>query len=1002
MHQVPMTYKKPDNKMYYFLAVLFILTLAIVIYIVRHQTNSIISDLTFQQAQTANQAFYHYLQELGDRVLTRVEFAAKNESIIKNLEQENYELLGSDLRKLDLGIDFAGICDENGIIIARMHSGLTGDDVSGHQDISFVMRTGQKSGSISIVPTTGSLAVSASAPVYDGGRLLGIINCNYDLTKNEYVDAFRERTGCEAAIFLGDTRISSTAKDQFGSRNTGLAADEFIAETVLRHKQNYLGELELNGKMYGACYSPLVSGGEVIGMLFTGIDIEEILGKQRTMNYWIILSVIIGIAATVLFMTVSSIVSKKYAHEIEKELKQQVLMASISRSFLSDADIDTLLTNTLGMIGEFMEIPQALFFRLDEDEKNLTCSNEWINPALEMQSRIGSKLPLMEPMLSIITGLKPGVGKDSCLSSNDPVFKKAMSPYRVNFKNYITTPVFIKGRMYAVIDFSREDDGRDWNESEISLVTLFASTLSGVFERDAMERQTSIVERSPYIIFYSDLNGTLAYTNPAASVTTGYTRDEIIAGGMNLIFDEKTVQDIKKIYIPLTLANGSDHREFVLRCKNGSARILEINSFIAEGGIVAAIAIDLTETRALESELITAKNQAEKASRAKSEFLSRMSHEMRTPMNAIIGLTDLAMETDEMQKIKSYLGKTGGASKHLLGIINDILDMTSIESGHFDLVYGPFSLEKMIIDAVNIVDFNASQKKQNLSVQIDDQIPTSIISDEQQLRKVVINLLLNAVKFTPPGGNINLGSKVTNMSGENYVIRIWIEDNGIGIAPEAQGRLFQPFEQADGGVTRKYGGTGLGLFISKKIIEQMGGKIWVESEPGRGSKFSFTIIVKRENTEIRPEDSGYGTANAKDGKKNSEAKTILMAEDVEINRYIVQEMLADVKLKIECAENGKQAVEMFTSDPEKYSLILMDINMPEMDGYTATHKIRVFDESRKKRIPVIAMTANVYQEDIEKCLEAGMDDHIGKPVDIEDLINKIDKYIGPKNSIRSN
>jgi CheY-like chemotaxis protein/anti-sigma regulatory factor (Ser/Thr protein kinase) len=270
-----------------------------------------------------------------------------------------------------------------------------------------------------------------------------------------------------------------------------------------------------------------------------------------------------------------------------------------------------------------------------------------------------------------------------------------------------------------------------------------------------------------------------------------------------------------------------------------------------------------------------------------------------------------------------------------------------------------------------------------------------LIGDDQRLAQVITNLLSNAVKFTPEEGNITLDSRLLSETNEMCRIEISVTDTGIGITDENKKRLFESFEQADAGIARNFGGTGLGLPISKRIVELMDGNIWVESQTGKGSKFFFSVLLKRaDNSEYH------------DGKDNNiinayadfTGRTILLAEDVEINREIVMTLLEPTKLIIECAENGTAAVRMFTEAPDKYDLIFMDIQMPEMDGYEATQTIRAFERNlsmaNPKWIPIIAMTANVFREDVERCLEAGMNDHLKKPIDLNSLINILKKYLG--------
>ena len=398
-------------------------------------------------------------------------------------------------------------------------------------------------------------------------------------------------------------------------------------------------------------------------------------------------------------------------------------------------------------------------------------------------------------------------------------------------------------------------------------------------------------------------------------------------------------------------------------------------------------AVDITE-------LLAAKEQAEQGSRSKSEFLSRMSHEMRTPMNAIIGMTGIAKNSDDPAKKEYCLDRIDEASRHLLGVINDVLDMSKIEADKFELSFTEFSFEHMLSGALNVVKFRIDEKQQEFSTVINPAVPAFLVGDEQRLIQVITNLLSNAVKFTPEGGAIRLEAGVTSVKEGVYTLRVEVVDSGIGISKEAQGNLFRSFEQADGSITRKYGGTGLGLVISKRIVQLMGGDIWVESELGKGSAFIFTFNAEEgyeSGPGALPEPSGDQIADEKDN--SFEGKTALLAEDVEINREIILSMLEGTKLAIDCVENGEEAVEAFKADPGKYDLIFMDMQMPEVDGLEATRRIRALGVPEAEKAPIIAMTANVFREDIEKCLAAGMNDHIGKPIDYHDLMRKIKKYL---------
>ena len=415
---------------------------------------------------------------------------------------------------------------------------------------------------------------------------------------------------------------------------------------------------------------------------------------------------------------------------------------------------------------------------------------------------------------------------------------------------------------------------------------------------------------------------------------------------------------------------------------------IEKNFVVTTAGTIAGIIMREIYNNKLQKAL----HNATEASKAKSDFLSNMSHEMRTPLNAIIGMTAIGKKSAEIEKKDFALDKIEDASAHLLGVINDVLDISKIEANKFELFYQEFHFEKMVQRIVNVVNYRVDEKKQDLIVSIDESIPEILVGDEQRIAQVIANLLGNAVKFTPDNGIIKLSAKLLEEDKGICTLQISVADTGIGISFEQQKRLFQSFQQAESSTARKYGGTGLGLAISKSIVELMNGKIWIDSEPNKGSVFTFTIKVKRAKGEILTLQERPAHLNYNDCFKGY---CILLAEDVEINREIVLSILEPTGAVIECAENGKQAVEMFCNDPQKYKIILMDVQMPEMDGYEATRHIRIFEAEQHKNttVPVIAMTANVFKEDIDKCFEAGMNDHVGKPLNIDIFMEKLRNYL---------
>jgi signal transduction histidine kinase/CheY-like chemotaxis protein len=385
--------------------------------------------------------------------------------------------------------------------------------------------------------------------------------------------------------------------------------------------------------------------------------------------------------------------------------------------------------------------------------------------------------------------------------------------------------------------------------------------------------------------------------------------------------------------------------------------------------------------------------QAEAASSTKSSFLANMSHEMRTPMNAIIGMTSIARSEKSVERKDYCLGKIHDASVYLLGVINDILDMSKIEAGKFEISRAKFDFRKMIQRTVSVINFRALEKNQSLDTRVGENIPNTLIGDDIRISQVISNLLSNAVKFTPANGSINLDARLVKQEGDVCTLQIEVADTGIGISPEQQSKLFMPFAQADNSISRKYGGTGLGLAISKRIIEMMDGVLWVESELNNGSKFYFTFDAE---TAAEDDAGASGSEDEAELQNVFEGARILLAEDVELNREIIITVLEQAKVEVECAENGEEALKLFSEAPGRYDMIFMDVQMPVMDGYEATRRIRAHNAPEAKRIPIIAMTANIFKEDIERCIASGMNGHIGKPLDFDKVFDKLREHLAIK------
>ena len=387
------------------------------------------------------------------------------------------------------------------------------------------------------------------------------------------------------------------------------------------------------------------------------------------------------------------------------------------------------------------------------------------------------------------------------------------------------------------------------------------------------------------------------------------------------------------------------------------------------------------------SELEHQTKAAQVASKAKSVFLATMSHEIRTPLNAIIGMAGIAKRSvSNPEKALNSINQILISSHHLLGILNDVLDMSKIDAGKLELSNEPFNFKDAHTEVTQIIKQRCLEKHINFITNIDEIKDCILLGDKLRLNQVLINLLSNAIKFTPENGEIKFIADMLEENEKNTRIHFSVSDSGIGMTQEQVNKLFVPFEQTDTGVAAKFGGTGLGLSISQNLIGMMGGVIQVKSELDVGSEFFFTLSFIK----------GEKIAEEKQEKKNVnlKGKRILLVEDIEINRIIILELLSPTGVIIEEAENGKLAVEMFGNSPPKYyDLVFMDVQMPVMGGYEATRQIRLLDHADAKNIPIIAMTANAYKEDIEDALASGMNGHISKPLDEEHVMNILSNFI---------
>jgi PAS domain S-box-containing protein len=495
------------------------------------------------------------------------------------------------------------------------------------------------------------------------------------------------------------------------------------------------------------------------------------------------------------------------------------------------------------------------------------------------------------------------------------------------------------------------------------------------------ERHRGIVEHASDFIFTTDLEGNFTSFNTAGERMTGIPRKKAQQMNIRELLNKDGADKLLNAG-SLPQDDGVITFQSRLRSRNKGLIWTETNARLLRDGDrpveILGIVRDISERKQIEGELQRARDAAEATTKAKGEFLANMSHEIRTPMNAVIGMSNLLMDTGLNEHQKDYAQTIRNGAESLLTVLNDILDFSKIEAGQLHFEHLDFDLRETIKGVIELLSPKAIAKHLDLRSEIPHSVPCKLRGDPSRLRQVLMNLVGNAIKFTEVG-EVSVSVALESESDTGVRLLFDVTDTGIGIPLEAQPRLFRPFSQADGSTTRKFGGTGLGLAISKQIVELMGGSCAVRSKPGEGATFWFNAPFAKQTAATKSD--GKDSERPAQNSQPVRSLHVLLAEDNLVNQRVAALQLKKLGHQIDTASNGIEVLNALQS--KSYDVIIMDCQMPEMDGYEAARQIR--EGSIANRIPIIALTANAMQGDREKCIEAGMDDYLSKPMRLPDL-----------------
>jgi PAS domain S-box-containing protein len=688
---------------------------------------------------------------------------------------------------------------------------------------------------------------------------------------------------------------------------------------------------------------------------------------------------------------------------LQQEVLLQEALVKIASTYinLEPENLDSTINESLEQMGKFVEADRAYIFVYDFENETTSNTYEWCADGIEPEIENLQDLPIayfpqwVEKHKNGETFYVEDVSKLN--APEEEGLRAILEPQGI--KSLIAIPMLNGSELLGFVGFDSVEQVHAYSTKEQKLLELFGQMLVNIRNRQIWENQIIIQEEKFRNILANinlglveiNLNDKIEYANDSFLYMSGFSLDELKGQDINKLFPYQNIKPITGAKESETDQSISEAYEVDITNKYGEVKTWFVSgapNYNDRGQLTGRIGVylDITAQKVLEKELAKAKSFAEAAAKAKELFLANMSHEIRTPLNVIIGMVRQLSKEDLSSDQQFFVKQSETSAKHLLTILNNILDIAKIESGELQISNADFSPSSLAYNVQSIMHSQAKEKNLILSLNVNPEVKPALIGDETRLRQVLINLVGNAVKFTNKG-SIHLGLDVVNQTDTTQVIRFEVRDTGIGMSKEFLEKLFDKFTQEENMANRTYSGTGLGMAISRDLLKLMNSDLEVESYKDKGTTFSFTISFKIGNPDNLQNKSRKVKPNTYKGKK------ILLVEDNDMNRFIAIQSLDYLGFDVVEAENGKIALDYLSKDAS-FDLILMDIQMPVMDGVEATTNIR---DRLKINTPIIALTANAFKHDIDLYLATGMNDFVTKPYDEDEFYRKIDHVLSLSN-----